>query len=96
MKRLKKNWKVALALTVIIAVANLPLQYLAYRFFYVEPFIASFPYWLRPFVEYESFFHTWFGASTITVWVLLIVLWLGYLCFKRRITATPQKLTKVN
>jgi hypothetical protein len=81
-----KNWKVALALTVIIAVANLPLQYLAYRVLYVEPFVASQPEAIRPIVNYEPFFHTWYGASTIIVWFALIVLWLGHLGFKRKMT----------
>ena len=84
MKRLKKEWKVALILSVIIAVVNLPLQYLAYRFFYVEPYIASLPETIRPIANYEPFFSTWYGASTIIVWVALIGLWLGHLGFKRK------------
>jgi len=80
-----KSWKVALILSVIIAISNLPLQFVAYRMLYVEPFIASFPYWIRPFVEYEPFFGTWYGASTIIVWAALIVLWLGHLGFKHKV-----------
>jgi len=71
-----------LALTVIIAVANLPLQSLAYRFFYVEPFLASLPEAIMPIADYEPFFRTWYGASTITVWVALIVSWIWHLGFK--------------
>ena len=81
-----RNWKVAVTLTLIIAVANLPLQYMAYRFFYVEPFIASFPEAIRPFVDYEPFFSTWYGGSTIGVWLALIALWAWYLHVKRKVT----------
>lgn len=91
---MKKNWKVALALTVIIAVANLPLQYLAYRFFYVEPYIASLPEALRPIANYEPFFRTWYGASTIIVWAALIVLWLGHLGFKHKMTVKRKEKKK--
>ena len=62
-----KNWKVALALTVIMAIANLPLQYLAYRVLYVEPFVASQPEAIRSIVNPEPFFHTWYGALAIIV-----------------------------
>lgn len=82
MKRLKKNWKATLALTVIIAIANLPLQYLAYRVLYVEPLLRSEPAYLRPFIEYEPFFRTWYGGSTIIVWAVLIVSWIWHLVFK--------------
>ena len=89
-----RNWKVALTLTLIIAVANLPLQYLAYRFFYVEPFIASLPEAIRPIANYEPFFSTFYGGATIGVWLALIVVWAWHLHVKRKMTPKPQKMAK--
>lgn len=88
-----RNWKVALTLTLIIAIANLPLQYLAYRFFYVEPYLASLPEAIRNIANYEPFFNTWYGGATIGVWLALIALWTWHLHAKRKVTINSKKLS---
>jgi len=88
-----RNWKIALTLTLIIAVANLPLQYLAYRFFYVEPYLASLPEAIRAIADYEPFFSTWYGGATIGVWLALIALWAWHLHAKRKVTVNSKKLS---
>jgi len=92
-KRLR-NWKVALTLTLVIAFANLPLAYMAYRLFYVEPYIASLPEAVRLIANYEPFFSTWYGGSTIGIWLALIVLWAYHMHAKRKVATKPQKVAK--
>lgn len=87
----KLNWKVALIATIIIAVVNLPLHYMAYRVFYVEPFLRSYPEGLRPYIDYEPLFGSWFGTSALAVWILLTVLWAGYCVAKYKKRIKPSK-----
>ncbi|MGB9778880.1 MAG: hypothetical protein ACPLW8_05695 [Candidatus Bathyarchaeales archaeon] len=55
-------------LTLTVAVANLPLHFIAYCKLYVDP---------------EPFFRTWFGSSTIIVWCALAFPWIIFLVKRR-------------
>lgn len=52
------------------AIANLPLHYLAYRMFYVEPLLENTLPPFRPIIDYEPFPKTWYWTSTIVVWCI--------------------------
>ena len=94
---MKREIAALLAITIVIAIGNLPLHFIVYRECYVKPFLLSQPEWLRPYIDYEPFFSTWYGISTIVVWLFLGVLWLvAFPVFKkiRGKTARAVQLTR--
>ena len=66
----------------IIAVAVLPVSFMAYKEFYVKPFLLSYPEALRPWIDYEPFFSTAYGDFTKLVRIGLGVSWLLIVAIK--------------
>jgi len=48
-------------------------MFTAYGEFYVKPLLEKYPPALRPIIDYEPFFSTWYGIITISVWILLAI-----------------------
>ncbi|RLI19316.1 hypothetical protein DRO54_08680 [Candidatus Bathyarchaeota archaeon] len=59
--------------SIILAVAIFPSMFTAYGEFYVKPLLEKYPPALRPIIDYEPFFSTWYGIITISVWILLAI-----------------------
>lgn len=60
----------------IIAIAVLPISFMAYQEFYVKPFLNSLPWYVRPFADPEPFPSTVYWDFTKLVWMGLGVSWL--------------------
>ena len=74
-KRRDMNRKIALLITIIVAVGVLPLSFAGYKELYVRPFLESQPAHLRPYIDYKPFFSTGYGVATVVTWLVLIFLW---------------------
>ncbi len=72
-----KNLKWLALISVVVAVAIWPVTYAIYREFYVKPFLQSAPPYLRPYIDYQPFFSTWYGMFTLAVWVCIVSSWIA-------------------
>lgn len=55
-------------LFMVVALINLPLHYVAYQKFYVEPLLNQYPPALRPWIDPYPFLETPYWTSTIIIW----------------------------
>jgi len=85
-----KKLKLAI-LTIIVAVSTFPVSFVAYTKWYVEPFLQSFPEWMRPFVEYEPYPKTLYALVPVALSTILATFWLGYLVKTSRKPLTTKK-----
>jgi uncharacterized metal-binding protein len=69
---------VLVLLTVVVAVAVLPLMKVAYDEFYFKPWYESLTPIKKEYVHPTPFFATWYGFGTIAVWGCLGFVWLTY------------------
>jgi len=79
-----RNRILALMVTGIIAVVDLPLNFLAYREFYVKPIFERYPQALWPYIDVNPFTSTWYAISTLLVWFMLFGAWIVWLWLKRK------------
>jgi nitric oxide reductase large subunit len=83
---------VVLIISIVIAVAILPLMFLSYQKFYVEPTLQRYPQELHPYIDLTPFLATSYGYCTLAVWVLLWFVWMGKAIIKTRKTTTATAL----
>ena len=74
--------RIAALVTVIIAVAVFPVSFMAYKEFYVKPFILSFPRYMRPFVDADPFPSTVYWDFTKLIWITLGAFWLAVVAIR--------------
>jgi len=73
---MKKKKFVCVILSVFLTIVIFPLMFLAYKVFYVEPWLESLHPVVRPYADPVPFFSTWYGVSVPVVWVFLGLCWL--------------------
>jgi len=78
MKMSKFRIAVLVLLTVVVAVAVLPLMNVAYDEFYFKPWYESLTPIKKEYAHPTPFFATWYGFGTIAVWACLGFVWLTY------------------
>ena len=83
---------VALIISIVIAVAILPLMFTLYQKFYVEPTLQRYPPELRPYIDPYPFLATSYALYTYAVWLLLFSLWIVKSIIKTRKTAMVTAL----
>ena len=83
---------VVLIISIVIAVAILPLMFTLYQKFYVEPTLQRYPPELRPYIDLTPFLATSYALCTFAVWVLLFSLWMGKAIIKTRKTTMATAL----
>jgi len=72
--------KKKLCLLIISTIGYVVLFYalfLAYTAFYVKPLLLSYPAALRPYIDYDPFFATWFGKSAVVIGGILACSWVA-------------------
>lgn len=83
---------VALIISIVIAVAILPLMFISYQKFYLEPTLQRYPKALQPYIDLNPFFATSYALYTYAVWLLLFSLWMVKSIIKTRKTAMVTTL----